>query len=169
MAQTYYPQDSNTDTTCDYGSSAYADHDMSKTTGTSTTHDVTDASGSFTVQRTYAIDVSGDGITTGSQSYDVSLSINSLNKSNVRVRLAAVDTSGCARTYSGYSTTWTSSGVQTDTLTLNFAATDEMLELQVEVQNTGKGNSCIIDVQDANTFVTAPTGGAGGAQAPAVL
>ena len=155
MPTTYYPQNTNTDATCDYGA-VQGDHDMAKTAGTPTTHNMASASATYTVERSYQIDVSGDSPTTGSQTFNCSVSINTIKKLDVRFRLAAVDTTGCARTYSGYSSVYTTTGTKTFSLTLNFGAGDEHLELQVESQNTGKGYDGIIDVQDSNTWVQAP-------------
>lgn len=158
MPTSYYPQNTNTDGTCDAGA-ASGDHDMAKTAGTPTTH-TTDTTGitSFTLDRSYQIDVSGDSPATGSRTYNLSISVNTINRTDLRFRIAAVDTTGCARTYSSYSSTYTTAAVHTFSLTLNFAATDEHLELQVECQEntTHGGRDYTLDVQSSNTWVEAP-------------
>ena len=165
MAQRYFPQNANADTGCDVGA-ADGDHDMSKTQGTTTTH-TSNVAGltSYTLVRSYQIDATADSILTGSQTYDLSISINTLTKCDVRFRIAAVDDTGCARTFSGYQEylSATGSGVKTFSLTLNKAASDEDLEIQVEARELAGSHGTrrvILDVQDANTWIDAPTAAA---------
>jgi hypothetical protein len=169
MAITYYPQNSNTDTGCDNTAGANNPHDMSKTQGTPTTH-TNDLTGitAYRLERSYQIDVSGDTtLLTGSQSYDVSLDFASSSRVNVRARLAAVDDTGCARTTSAYSSPMVNpSGIQTFSLTLNRASTDEDLELQIEAEqnNTHGTREFVLNVQDADTHVIAPEAAGGDRQ-----
>lgn len=164
MAQRYFPQNANADAGCDAGAlSGAGDFDMSKTQGTTTTQTI-NVSGvtSYTLSRSYQIDATADSILTGSQTYDLSISINTLTKCDVRFRIAAVDDTGCARTFSGYQEylSATGSGVKTFSLTLNKAASDEDLEIQVEARELAGSHGTkqvILDVQDANTWVDAPT------------
>jgi hypothetical protein len=160
MPTKYYPQNTNTDTNCDEIGDATNDHDMSKTVGTSTTHTV-DTTGmtSFTLIKTYQLDVSGDSPIFGSQTYNLSISINAISRTDVRFNISSVDRTGCLPGgTSSYSATFTTATTHTFSLTLSFATGDEDLELRVEAQqnSTHGGRSITLDVQDANTWVEAP-------------
>lgn len=165
MAIRVYPQDSNTDTECDEGATS-GDHDLSQTQGTTTTHN-TNVAGvtSFTLYRTYQMDVSALGVLAGSQTYNLSLSLAVVTKCDLRVRLAAIRQSDCIETYSSYSATFTAAATETFSLTLNYnGTTHEDLRLEVEaMENNNHGTrEFTLDVQDVNTWIDMPEAAAGG-------
>ena len=148
---------------------------MSKTQGTSTTH-TTDAAGltTWTEVRSYQINVTGDSPVTGSLSYDLSIDLITITKADCRFRIRSVDDAACTRTNSSGYQTYVggvdAAGIKTFSLTLNFTAADEDLELTMEVQeNTTHGTRQIqINVQDADTWVDAPWPEAGGSKQVAI-
>ena len=171
MAVRYFPQNSNADTGCD---AATNPHDMSKTQGTSTPHTTSSAGiATYSEQRSYQIDATADSITTGSQTYNLSVDITTLTKTDVRFRLRAVDDTGCTRTNSsGYQEYLLAAGagIKTFSLTLDFTAADEDLELTMEIRETNAHGTreIIVNVQDADTWVDAPTAAAGGSKQVAI-
>jgi len=175
VATRYFPQNTDVDAGCNAGA-ATGDHDLSTTQGTSTGHTTdTSSMGAFTLIRSYQVDVTGDSPVFGSQSFDLSVDITALSKSDIRFRLAGVDDTGCVRTnVSGWQTYLEVAGVgiKTFSLTLDFTAADEDLELQVEAQNNSAhgGRTVTINVQDADTWVDAPwPAAAGGSKQVAIL
>jgi hypothetical protein len=161
MPQRYFPQNTDDDAGCN-ASAADGDHDLDKVQGTTTTH-TSDVAGvtSYTLVRSYQIDITGDSILTGSQSYDLSISIATLSKCDVRFRIAGID-SGCLPTISGWQEYLVAAGagVKTFSLTLNLGAGDEDLRIEVEAREESGSHGTrqvILDVQDANTWVDAPT------------
>jgi len=164
MATKYYPQDTNADTTCDYGAVS-GDHDLSTTAGTPTTH-TTDTSGisSWQVVRSYQLNI-GTGLMASSDVINFSISLNTVTNSDVRIQMWYIDSSCTPVAASGYSSTWTASGTQTGSLTMStLAGTPERIELRVEAQRnlTHGTRSITIDVQSSNTWIEGPWGGAGG-------
>jgi hypothetical protein len=116
---------------------------------------------SYTLLRCYKDDVSGDSPITGSETYNISVDVTVLTKCDIRFRIAAVDTTGCARTYSGYQEflAITGASIKTFSLTLNFGAGDEHLELQMEGRQESGAHGTrevTISVDDNDTWVEAP-------------
>ena len=170
MATRYFPQNTDVDTGCTAGA-ADGDHDLSQTQGTTTVH-TSNVAGvtTYTEVRSYQVDVTGDSPVTGSLSYSCSIDIAVLSKCDVRFRLRSVDDTGCTRTsVSGYQEylTATGAGIKTFSLTLDFTAADEDLELVMEArEESGShgGRTIDINVQDADTWVDAPWPAAGGSK-----
>lgn len=168
MPTRYYPQNTNTDGNCDFGSNV-ADHDLSKTQGTTTGHnDDVSTITSFSQRRSYQLDVSGDSPLFSSQTYNLSIDISLFRGTNLRFQICSVDRTGCLfGACSGTHTeNDTGAAVKTFSLTLNFASGDEDLLLTVEgMEATNHGNrDYTIDVQDVDTWVEAPWPVAGGGQ-----
>lgn len=172
MAIIYYPQDTNVDTTCDWG--VGTPKDLSKSAGTPTTQTIdTSSITSWTVAWTYNMVVSGDS--PSGNTYDFSVSLATVTNSEVRLRAFEI-ASGCsANDLTGYSATYSSSGTYTGTLTMTIGSwtTGTRLELHVEVQRTATHGTrqVIIDVQTANTYIQGNSfgGAGGGVQTGAVL
>ena len=164
MAVIYYPQNTNADTTCDFGTGT--PYDLSKTAGTPTTHTV-DTSGltAWTVALTYNMVVTGDS--PSGNTYDFSISLATVTNSEVRLRIYEVNSSCTLIDLTGLSATYSSSGTYTGTLTMAIGSwtTGTRLELQVEMQraSTHGTRQVIVDVQTANTYIQGNSfGGAGG-------
>jgi len=176
MPTKYYAYNVNVQTTCDDLSPQDGDHDMIDTAPGSATSHNSNVSGltSYTLLRCYKDDVSGDTPLTGSQTYNISVDVTVLTKCDIRFRIAAVDTTGCARTYSGYQEylVATGTGIKTFSLTLNFGAGDEHLELQMEGRQESGAHGTrevTISVDDNDTWVEAPWPVAGTTSKPRAI
>ena len=162
MPTKHYPLSSDIDATCNSGIGV--DRDMTKTALGGATADTFNVAGvtSYTEQASYMIDVSGDSPITGSQTYNLSIDLTALAKADVRFRIRAVNDTGCVRTNSsGYQEYLVAAGtgIKTFSLTLDFTAADERLELAVEgrEQSGAHGTRSItISVDDDDTWVEAP-------------
>jgi hypothetical protein len=159
VATKYFLRNVNVDTTCDGTNTPL---DLNQTQGTSTTQATTAGQHSaWTEMASFDVDVSGDSPSTGSQTFDISVSINSIVGSDVEVRwrVQAIDDTGCSVTNSStaYSSVYTTTGVKTDTLTLTWSAGDERLRLSVETRKINNhGNKDVtLDVNDTNSWVQA--------------
>jgi hypothetical protein len=159
VATKYFLRNVNVDTTCDGTNTPL---DLNQTQGTSTTQATTAGQHSaWTEMASFDVDVSGDSPSTGSQTFDISVSINSIVGSDVEIRwrVQAIDDTGCSVTNSStaYSSVYTTTGVKTDTLTLTWSAGDERLRLSVETRKINNhGNKDVtLDVNDTNSWVTA--------------
>ena len=96
MPTKYYPQNTDVDTNCNFGSNV-GDHDLSKTQGTTTGHGPDDVSAitSFNQRRSYQVDVSGDSPLFSSQTYNLSIDLSLFRNTNLRFQLGSVDRTGC--------------------------------------------------------------------------
>jgi len=168
MPTKYYAYSSDVDTTCDAGSSP---HDLNKTApGSSTSHNSNMAGvGTYTEQRSYQINVSGDSPITGAQSYNLSIDLTVITKADVRFRIRSVDRTGCGRTnsssYQEFLAASTTAGIKTFSLTLDFTSSDEDLELTVEAREESGSHGTrefTISVDDNDTWVEAPWPAAAG-------
>jgi hypothetical protein len=159
MAIRCYLRDTDVDATCNVGT---LDFDLSTTQGTTTTQQISSVgNSSYTHAASYMIDLSADStVLHGSQTYNLSISINSVSNTNWRCRLRSVDTTGCSRTNSsGYQTfAGGETGTQTFSLTLNHPTTDEHIELDIETQQTAPHGTrrVTLDVNDVNSWVDVP-------------
>lgn len=152
MATKYYVQTTNSYTTCDAGQDP-------KDLGTSTPSSSTSSgnTGSLSFVEILAYDVyfaSGMSTQTMNCSLDTSLTGTS---PEFRYRLQQVDPSGCSITNSSsYSTTYTTSGIKTDSLSLTWTGSSGILRISIEMRRTGSPTNPprILDVNiDTDSWV----------------
>jgi len=162
MPTKYFPIDANVDTTCD---SVVADviGDMSKTQGAGADAVGSTGSSGFTELFSWDIDVSGDSA--GDGDHNCSINVTAADDAaqfEYRMRLVAINDTGCVEELQSTGTTFTGTGVKTDTLSLTPWSPANRLRLEVWGRKVAvHGNKAMtIRIEDADTFVDAPWGAA---------
>ncbi len=161
MAIKYFLRDTNADTTCD----STGPFDLSQTQGTpGVTAKSQNSTGTWVEQQSFDVDVSGD--TPDDGTIDWSFDINAWSAdASVRIRIQAVDDTGCAvdgstaylPTTAGWDTDTAGTGVKTGSIgSFTWPSTSERLRVSVEVErDTGAhgSKSVTFNVNDADSFI----------------
>ncbi len=155
MAIKYFLRDTSVMATCD---TTEKNRDLDQVQGTPaqmTTENV-GVDEVWTVVLVLDEDVSGDS--PGTADHEVSVDINTLSAGGkVRWRIQAVDITGCSvSASSAYSAIYSTNGIKTDTLSLTWAAGDDILRLSMEVKRdsgTHGNKNANLNINDPDSFV----------------
>lgn len=153
MATKYYVQTSNSYTTCDAGQDP---HDLTTSTPSSSTSSGSTNSISFVEILAYDV-YFASGMSTQTINCSIEASGISGASTEWKYRLQQVDPSGCSVTNSSsYSTTYTTTGIKTDSLSLTWTGSSGILRVSIEFRRTGSpvNPPRILDIAiDTNTWV----------------